>query len=470
MIETTLQAGFEAIAERHLDPVTPPDLALWALRGLTALEPGFDVESRDGVLRVSLLGRSLAQRATPGTLAEAASALSWLYGAAWGVSPTLRRAGADALLQASFDEVFNHLDPYSRYVSPATADSDRDRRMGTAGLGLQVEGGPRGATVLAVMPDSPAEAAGLQPGDVLLSLNGISMARQAPDRLAALLEGPLGSRARLRIQRGRGHRNIVLRREVVPPQTVRSARQGDALVLRITAFSSDTADQLGEALLMAFDHPASPAPRSLVLDLRGNRGGFLREAIRVVDNILSAGIVARTDGRHPDARRVWHAAGMDLTQGRPIAILVDGRTASSAEIVTAALSDNGRAAVVGSATMGKGLIQILVPLPNEGELSLSWSRILAPDGWPLQSLGVLPALCTSLGADGTTRGLERLAQGDAPMGAVLRRQRQARVPVLPSEITALRGACPPAEGRDGDLQAAVTLLSNPEAYRTATAK
>ena len=126
--------------------------------------------------------------------------------------------------------------------------------------------------------------------------------------------------------------------------------------------------------------------------------------------------------------------------------------------------------MVGSATMGKGLIQILVPLPNEGELSLSWSRILAPDGWPLQSLGVLPSLCTSLGADSTTRSLERLAQGDAPMGAVLRRQRQARVPVLPSEITALRGACPPAEGRDGDLQAAVTLLSNPEAYRTATAK
>ena len=141
--------------------MTPPDLALWALRGLTALEPGFDVEARDGVLRVSLLGRSLAQRATPNTLAEAAIALSWLYGAAWGVSPTLRRVGADALLQASFDEVFNHLDPYSRYVSPATADSDRDRRMGTAGLGLQVEGGPRGATVLAVMPDSPAEAAGM---------------------------------------------------------------------------------------------------------------------------------------------------------------------------------------------------------------------------------------------------------------------------------------------------------------------
>ncbi|HEY8610999.1 MAG TPA: S41 family peptidase, partial [Roseomonas sp.] len=215
---------------------------------------------------------------------------------------------------------------------------------------------------------------------------------------------------------------------------------------------------------------AAAAPLGVVLDLRGNRGGLLQQAIRVADSFLGAGTIATTEGRHPDSHRQFGASGPDLAAGRPLVVLVDGRTASAAEVVAAAIGDLGRGVVVGSTTMGKGLIQILVPLPDGGELALSWSRILAPRGWPLQMLGVLPALCTSEGAEETARNLATLGTPDSPMAVPLARARAARAPVPLSEVAALRGACPPAEGRDADLAAARAVLERPELYQAALAR
>ncbi|MFT8243936.1 S41 family peptidase [Roseomonas sp. BN140053] len=459
----TLTAGFTEIRDRHLEATDARDLSLWGLRGLAAVDPALSTELRDGVLVLSSAGREIGQRLAGRGPADAAEALTWLLETAWNASPPLRRGGLDGLLQAVFDEIFNHLDPYSRYLSPAAAGTARDRRFGTAGVGLRLEPGPRGVSVAEVLPRGPAEALGLRVGDRLLSVDGTPV--EDPAAAAALLEGPPGTGVRLVLLRGRGRRTVTLRRVMLAPVTVHAERRDDLLLLRLSAFSSATQDQLAQALLAGFER--EPAPRGIVLDLRGNRGGLVREAVRVAGAFLATGLIARTDGRHPDSRRAWDAPGEDLAQARPIAVLVDGRTASAAEIVAAALADRGRAVVVGSATMGKGLIQILIPLPNGAELSLSWSRILAPSGWPLQALGVIPALCTSGGAEATAQALARLGRGDPPLLPVLERQRAARVPVLTSEVAALRGACPPAEGREADLQAATALLVTPEAYRAA---
>ena len=206
-----------------------------------------------------------------------------------------------------------------------------------------------------------------------------------------------------------------------------------------------------------------------MLDLRGNRGGLLAQAVAVADAFLIEGEVARTVGRHPDARRIYLAGGRDLAQGRPVVVLVDGRSASAAEIVAMALAERRRAVVVGSTTMGKGLIQIIALLPNGAEILISWSQVVAPSGWPIQGLGVLPSLCTSLGPDALSTGLARLQIGEAPMAAALTRHQAARAPVLASESAALRGTCPPAEGRPSDLQAARALIEAPGAYGRALA-
>jgi carboxyl-terminal processing protease len=194
---------------------------------------------------------------------------------------------------------------------------------------------------------------------------------------------------------------------------------------------------------------------------------LLRQAVRASDTLLNAGVVAVTAGRDPQASRVWQSGSGALAGNLPVIVLVDGRTASAAEILAAALADRGRAVVVGSSTLGKGLVQTIAPLPDGGELFVTWSRVLAPLGWPIQGLGVLPQVCTSLGEATLARELDDLAGGAQPMAAALARHRQARAPLPLAQILAIRSACPAAEGRDADLAAAHYLLAHPAAYRAA---
>ena len=204
-----------------------------------------------------------------------------------------------------------------------------------------------------------------------------------------------------------------------------------------------------------------------MLDLRGNRGGLLRQAVAAADTLIPDGLVAMTQGRDPAAAHDFHAEGTDLGHGLPVVVMVDGRSASAAEILAAALADQGRAVVVGSSTLGKGLVQTIAPLPDGGELLVTWSRVLAPLGWPIQGLGVLPQVCTSLGVDSLTRQLAELTQGRSMLARPLQRHRSARAPLPPAEMLEIRNTCPAAEGRDTDLLAARKLIETPAAYAAA---
>jgi carboxyl-terminal processing protease len=214
---------------------------------------------------------------------------------------------------------------------------------------------------------------------------------------------------------------------------------------------------------MADPHP----PEGIVLDLRGNRGGLLRQAVTAADSFLRSGVVAITAGRDPEATRIWRSNSGELAQDVPVVVMVDGRTASAAEILAAALADRGRGVVIGSATLGKGLVQTIAPLPDGGELFITWSRVLAPRGWPIQGLGVLPQVCTSQGQDALSAQLASLAIGQQTMAAAIATHRAARAPVPPAQIVAIRSACPAAEGREADLDAARKLIHDPAAYAAA---
>ncbi len=480
MAERVLAEAHRLVLERHLDAAAPADLALWSLRGLTVLDPRLAAEVRRGELVLLLdervLGTAplapLGARGPPEAGQAIGAALAGLYEKAWRASPAARRGGLERLVASGFEEVFNHLDPYSRYVTPAEARAARERRVGQSGLGLRVAAQGSGLAIVEVTPGGPAALAGVRRGDALLAVDGRALGPRDPGLAATLLEGPEGSEVQLTLSRGGRRRDVALVRELVVPETVFAEARDGILWLRIAGFSAATERRLLAELVDGLS-PTTPegAPRAtpgaVVLDLRGNRGGLLDQAVAVADLFLARGEVARTQGRHPEAVRRYLAGGRDLAEGRPLVVLIDGRTASAAEIVAMALAERGRAAILGSTSMGKGLIQLLGELPDGGEILVTWSQVLAPSGWPIQGLGVLPALCTSLGPEAVAQGIARLAGGEPPMARALDRQRQARVPLLASEAAALRGACPPAEGRAADLLAARALLANPAAHAAA---
>lgn len=456
------------IAPRILDPVSVPQLTVWGLQGLTALDPDMRIVVNDAKLQLfrqeqMVLDVQTPKDAAPASWARAAAALT---AASFPVSAAVRKAGSQGVIQGFFDELFSRLDPYSRYVAPVEAREDRAKRAGRAGLGLTV--GLRGPLieVRAVVRDSPAAIAGIKPGDTLSEIDDQRTQDQDPATIAALLSGAEGSVVGL-TWRGRDGRvrEARLVRVMVPPETVFAQRFADVLVLRVSSFSNSTASHIALSVQDALSEP-HPVD-GIVLDLRDNRGGLLRQAVTAADTFLPAGLVATTVGRDPDSMNVWRSAEGELAENVPVVILVNGRTASAAEILAAALADRGRAVVVGSATIGKGMVQTIDPLPDGGELFVTWSQTLAPLGWPVQGLGVLPQVCTSRGQDALNRQLASLSTGFQPMAEAVRRSRAARLPVQPSDVLEIRAPCPAAEGRTADLDAARLLISNPAAYAAA---
>jgi carboxyl-terminal processing protease len=461
-------AALAFMTPRTLEAVPVWQLSLWGLRGLATIDPRLAVELHEGELRLSQSDRPVLALAAPAPDDDAGwgAAVAALVRAAWDVSEPMRKTGTTGILRTFFDELFNHLDPYSRYAPPSEAVADQERRAGRAGVGLTLARRAGGFVVQDVVADGPAAQSGVRAGDVIVAVDGQNTQGADLSAVNALLAGPEGSWVTVSL-RGRDGRTRVaeLVRALVPPETVTASRVGDLLVLRVTGFASDTAARLAREIVRGLTGPR--ATRGLVIDLRGNRGGLLRQAAAAAETLLPGGLVAMTAGRDPQAAHEFRAEGRDLAAGLPVVVIVDGRTASAAEILAAALADDGRAVVVGSATMGKGLVQTIAPLPDGGELLVTWSRVLAPLGWPIQALGVLPQVCTSLGLEALNRQLAELAHGGQPLARALGRHRAARAPLPPAEILEIRNACPAAEGRDADLTAARFLIDTPSAYAAA---
>ncbi len=467
-------AALSYIAPRSLEPLTVPQMTLWGLNGLTALDPDLNATLQDNQIR--LYGPEQLLIAVPAPApndaagwGEAAAAVAK---AAYAASPGLQQAGTQGVINSFFDELFNHFDPYSRYEPPAQAAQDQLMITGIAGAGLTLGRQDNKVVITAVAAAGPAAEAGMALGTVVLAIDGKPAYAGQIAELNNRLNGIQGSSITLRVADANNpgaSNDITLTRALVPPQTVfdettNTAIPG-ALVLKIAGFNKGTSDQFSAALEAGLN--ASPAPSSLVLDLRGNRGGVLRQAVLIADSLLASGKIVEAAGRDIDADQNYTAEGSDLTGGLPMVVLVDGQTASAAEILAAALADDRRAVVVGSATLGKGLVQTVTSLPDGGELYVTWSRVLAPRGWPLQTLGVLPQVCTSLGEAGLHSQFEALYRGVDKLAPALAASRAARAPLAVDKILNIRNQCPADIGGDLDFTAAQALFASKTAYNAA---
>ena len=462
--------ALEFIAPRALEAVSIQQLAIWGLRGITTLDATLSPSLADGIVSLRRGSTTLFQRpAPPPNSADGwGSLVSDLAATAWTNSPAIQAAGSQTLITTFFDELFNHLDPYSRYVAPEAADEDRARRSGEAGAGLLISQVRANFVIQTVNADGPAAEAGVVAGDQIAAVDDQPTRGEDLDTVLGWISGQEGTDVTLTIRSRTGRvRKVELERVVLPPETVFGSRTGEIVTLRVSSFSSDTDQRFGRELGRQLGRAGSAAPKGIVIDLRGNRGGLLRQAVAATDQLLDSGIIATTAGRNPQAAHEWVADQSDISGGKPVVVLVDGRTASAAEIMAGALAGQGRAVVVGSSTLGKGLVQTISSLPDGGELFVSWSRVLAPGGWPYQGLGVLPQVCTSLGKDAIAEQLASLDKGALQLRPALLRHLAARAPVPPAEVVEQRAACPAAEGKDQDVTVARYLLTHPNAYATA---
>jgi carboxyl-terminal processing protease len=251
---------------------------------------------------------------------------------------------------------------------------------------------------------------------------------------------------------------------------VTADQDGPIAIFHVDGFNVSTAASLRrEVMRMRALHAAEL--KGVVLDLRDNPGGLLDQGAGVAAVFLNHGAITSIHGRNPSATQYFDASESDETRGLPMAVLVNGGSASASEIVAAALQDDRRAVVIGSSSYGKGTVQMVLRLENDGELTLTWARLYAPDGYLLHQHGVVPVFCTSHPVDPLAPQMEAPARMQAiideglhPTGIAA----QARASLSDADWQALRARCPPTNSDNSmDLALAERVLLDPALYAAA---
>jgi carboxyl-terminal processing protease len=327
--------------------------------------------------------RSHANEVDMGTLATAALAV---------LAPVADGTGEPAeLFRKSINAGLKTLDPYSRYMDAKSHRAERSESSGSfTGVGIEVEAKEGTVRVVAALPDTPATKAGLKAGDVILQVDEQPLAGLALADITSRMRGEAGTPVSLTIRRpaSGAEFTVVITRDVIKRRLLQWAMEDDVLVLRLRSFSGPVTGHLEDAVSQAL---AAAKPAAVVLDLRGNPGGLLREGVKVADAFLAQGEIASLSNRTSSSRRAWQADEAELLPGLPMVVLIDERSASASELVAAALQEHGRATVMGKRSVGKGTVQTTYPLGGDnGALKLTTSLYLSPSGRAVQKDGVQP--------------------------------------------------------------------------------
>ncbi|MBV6632315.1 MAG: PDZ domain-containing protein [Alphaproteobacteria bacterium] len=394
-----LSAGISRIAEVYFRPLNLSEVTVEGLNALSEFDPRLDFSIQQGVLRIDHAGQTAKILALP----EDQRADNWAQLATLALdaariqSTQLAAVEREALLEAMFTGMTARLDRFSRYASARKGSRERHIREGFGGVGLAFEHSDDAFVIRSVFPDGPAYHAGLQAGDLIRSIDGHSTASMDLTQVRDQLRGRVGSFVMVDVERdGELVEDFSLLRERVITNTVIGRMEDGIGIVTIERFNAATEAHVRAAVSVIHQRLGDNF-RGLVLDLRGNPGGLLEQAVAVSDLFIKRGRIIRTAGRHPESFQDFAADTLDILDGAPMVVLVNGGSASAAEVVAAALQETGRAVVVGSASYGKGSVQTVTRLPNDGELFVTWSEIFTPDGHGLHEIGILPNICTSLG-------------------------------------------------------------------------
>ncbi|MBX6366469.1 MAG: PDZ domain-containing protein [Rhodospirillales bacterium] len=453
--------AYEQVADLYIEPKLPADAAWPGLAKLVALDPRLQLERTGDSLLLKREGTVVERLPRPADADARAwgAATSAMIGAARRVSPTIDALDRDKLEQTVFEGIVGSLDKYSRYAPPSVARDQRASRDGFGGIGIQLDREDL-TRVVKVMPGTPAHRAGLMAEDRIAKIDGVPTDAIEKVEITRRLRGPVDSSVEVTVARAGLPKPlaVTMKRAFIIVPTVEEQREDDIVIFKVSGFNHSTAQQLADRVAAA-RREMGPRLRGIVLDLRGNPGGLLDQSVSVADLFIGeTGPIVSTRGRNPASQQYFRAAPDDIAGGLPLVALVDGGSASAAEIVAAALQDTGRAVVVGSASYGKGTVQTVLRLPNDGELTITWARLISPAGYSLNEHGVVPTVCTS-----------GLGSGDEEVARAVKRGLEAslqRASLDEDAWIALRKTCPGMNGepRDFELRVAKRLLSDRRLY------
>ncbi|WP_309082667.1 S41 family peptidase [Chelativorans sp.] len=297
------------------------------------------------------------------------------------------------LVENAINGMLTALDPHSSYLN---ADAAQDMRVQTkgefGGLGIEVTMENELVKVVAPIDDTPAARAGILSGDLIEKIDGEEVRgltlEDAVDKMRGLVNTPIELTV---LREGQSKPlTFTIVRDIIKVQAVKSRVEGDVGYIKISTFNENTSDDLKKAIERIEQEVPADKLKGFVLDLRLNPGGLLDQAVAVSDAFLERGEIVSTRGREAtDIARFGSEPG-DLTQGKPVVVLINGGSASASEIVAGALQDHRRATLVGTRSFGKGSVQTIIPLGENGALRLTTALYYTPSGQSIQGKGITP--------------------------------------------------------------------------------
>jgi carboxyl-terminal processing protease len=297
------------------------------------------------------------------------------------------------LVESAINGMLTSLDPHSVYMNAKdAADMQTQTRGEFGGIGIEVTMEEELVKVITPIDDTPGSKAGILAGDFISEINGESVRGLKLEEAVEKMRGAVNTPIKLTILRKGADKplDITVTREIIPIRAVKSRVEGDVGYLRVISFTEKTYDDLEAAIEKIKKEVPADKLKGYVLDLRLNPGGLLDQAIYVSDAFLERGEVVSTRSRDPQDTRRFNATAGDLTDGKPVIVLVNGGSASASEIVAGALQDLKRATVLGTRSFGKGSVQTIIPMGDKGALRLTTALYYTPSGNSIQGTGIAP--------------------------------------------------------------------------------
>ncbi len=293
-------------------------------------------------------------------------------------------------MDSAINGVLQSLDPYSSYLTPEMLKEMRTETSGEfGGLGIEVSMEAGVVKVISPIDDSPASKVGVKAGDYIVKINDVQVQGKSLTEAVELMRGPIGSKIEITVRRIGEKKAITFEiiRDIIKIASVKSKIIDDVGYLRLTSFNENSSNQIKEKIKKFKNEKKI---NKFILDLRNNPGGLLSQAIKIADFFLDDGEIVSTKSRKSSENRKWFAKKGDLIDGKTLIVLSNYGSASASEIVAGALKDHKRAVLVGEDTYGKGSVQSIIPLQNEGAIRLTISKYYLPSGKSISEVGVSP--------------------------------------------------------------------------------